>query len=50
MEQYFPVGWTNPSQVIMFQVLARKYEMTKKKANGRLFTFLNFFTCFGVAR
>ena len=31
MEQYFPVRWTNPSQVIRFQVsIARKYEIKRK--------------------
>ena len=33
MEQYFPVRWTNQSQVIRFQV---SRENTKSK-NGRLF-------------
>lgn len=32
MEQYFPVHWTNPSQVIMFQVSSKD-----TKSNGRLF-------------
>ena len=32
MEQYFPVRWTNPFQVIRFQV-----SRENSKSNGRLF-------------
>lgn len=31
MEQYFPVGWTNPSQVIIFQVLHENTKWPKRK-------------------
>ena len=45
MEQYFPLPWTNPSQLNGHQVssLARKYEIKRR-------TLLPLFTCFQVAR
>ena len=50
----FSGGWTNPSQVITFQVSGENTNKLictcRQKTNGGQFAFLTFFTCFGVAR
>ena len=48
LEQYFPVGLTNPSQVIRFQVSSEKYELNQTENS---LPFLpSFLLPFGVAR
>ena len=45
MERYVPFRWTNPSQVIRFQVSCEN-----TKSNGGLFNLCLLNTCFGIAR